>query len=362
MHFIIYISVGFIAMQLINVLLNALFRQKIQCSQQQNSELISVLIPARNEEANIDELLRSLQQTKNDKLEIIVFDDNSSDNTAHIVQQFCETDNRVQLIRSVHLPKDWLGKNHACYQLAQHARGNYFLFIDSDIKVNGNIAADAVSYLQKHRLGLVSVFPTQIQKTIGEKISVPIMNYILLTLLPLIFVRVSPFTSHAAANGQFMLFDAEIYRKLQPHRLVKESPVEDIAISRLLKKQKIKIACLAGEKRIECRMYHSYSDALNGFSKNIFMFFGNVPLLAFLFWVCACFGIVPVILFEKSAVLIYLAAMALIQVLYSVTSKQNVIYNILFFPVQLLFMLHVMLKAIITHKNKNYTWKGRNIY
>ena len=71
MHFIIYISVGFIAMQLINVLLNALFRQKIQYSQQQNSELISVLIPARNEEANIAELLRSLQQTKNDKLKLL---------------------------------------------------------------------------------------------------------------------------------------------------------------------------------------------------------------------------------------------------------------------------------------------------
>ena len=362
MHYLLYISFGFVALQLINVLLNFFFRQNILKTKTQNNELISVLIPARNEETNIDILLESLNKMKNKNVEIIFFDDQSSDDTAQIVKEFSQKDDKIQLVQSANLPSGWLGKNHACYQLAQHAKGKYFLFIDADVKLHGNILADAVFYLEKYKLGLLSVFPKQIQISIGEKLTVPLMNYILLTLLPLIFVRVSPFISHAAANGQFMLFEAETYKKLQPHCLFKESSVEDIAISRFYKKQRIKIACLTGEARIECRMYNSYTDALNGFSKNIFMFFGNMPVLAFLFWLCAAFSIIPLIIFDQKLVLVYLSVVVLIQFLYAITSKQNVLSTVLFFPIHLFYMLHIMIKGLITKKKKNYTWKGRNIY
>ena len=316
MQYLIYISMGFVCFQLLNVLLNFLFRQKILNTETQNSELISVLIPARNEEANIGTLLGALHKIKNDNIEIIVCNDHSTDGTAEITRKYFEKDYRIQLIHSEFLPNGWLGKNHACYKLAQHSKGNYLLFVDADVKLFGNIVDDAVLYLKKYKLGLLSFFPRQIQITIGEKLTVPLMNYILLTLLPLILVRVSPFKSHAAANGQFMLFDAEIYKKLQPHQQFKESAVEDIAISRFYKQQKIKTACLTGEKRIQCRMYTSYKEALNGFSKNIFMFFGNVPVLAFLFWACATLGFVPFFVLNTNLLLVYLFSVGLIVFLF----------------------------------------------
>lgn len=362
MQYWIYISSGFVAFQLINVLLNFLFRQKIADAGIQNHQLISVLIPARNEEANIGTTLDALHQIKSDHVEIIVFDDHSSDHTVQIVKQYSEKDSRIQLIQSVCLPSGWQGKNHACYQLSQQARGKYFLFIDADVKLHGNILADAVAYLKNYELGLLSVFPRQIQKSIGEKMSVPIMHYVLLTLLPLIFVRLSPFKAHAAANGQFMLFDAETYKKLQPHLQCKASPVEDIAISRYYKEQKVKIACVTGEERIECKMYSSYNDALRGFSKNIFMFFGNIPVLAFLFWFCAAAGIVPFVVLHVNYVAVYVSVVILIQVLYAITSKQNTFATILFFPVHLFFMFHLMINGWVVQQTKKYTWKGRNIY
>jgi glycosyltransferase involved in cell wall biosynthesis len=351
-----------VGLQLFNVLLNFLFRQKMPRSGSYNPERISVLIPARNEEANIGSLLETLHQMGDDRIEIIVYDDCSSDQTAQIVQHYSGKDARIQLIQSGDLPDGWLGKNHACHQLALRAKGSYFLFIDADVNLHGTIIANAVDYMKKHKLGLLSVFPKQIQVSAGEKFSVPLMNYILLTLLPLIFVRVSPFTSHSAANGQFMLFDADIYKKLQPHLLFRESPVEDIVISRFCKKQHIPIACITGEERIECRMYNSYTEALNGFSKNIFMFFGNVPVLAFLFWICAVFGIVPFIILQSSLALVYLAIVFLILLLYASINKQHIATTILFFPIHLIFMLHVMMKGLITKKKKNHTWKGRNIF
>lgn len=362
MYFLLYISLGFVGFQLFNVLINFIFRQKISKTEHHDNELISILIPARNEETNIGNLLDALHKIKNNNIEIIVYNDYSTDNTEEIIKRFAENDTRVKLIDSEDLPKDWLGKNHACYKLAQQAKGKYLLFVDADVRLLGNIVSDAVSYLKKHKLGLLSVFPKQIQVSIGEKFTVPIMNYILLTLLPLIFVRISPFKSHSAANGQFMLFDAEIYKKLQPHEQFKSSAVEDIAISNFYKNKEIKIACITGEERIVCRMYNSYKEALKGFSKNIFMFFGNMPVVAFLFWTFATMGIVPLLIFEPQLTFIYLLAVILVQILYAFTCKQNPILTVLFFPIQLFFMLQVMIKAMIIKKKKNYTWKGRNIY
>lgn len=361
MQYLVYISFGFLCFQLFNVLINFIFRQAIAKTEIQNNDLISVLIPARNEENNIACLLDALQKFNNN-IEILVCNDHSTDNTEEIISRYQTTDQRIRLIESEVLPKGWLGKNHACYQLAKQASGKYLLFVDADVVISGNIIADAVSYAKKHKLGLLSVFPKQVLLTIGEKKSVPLMNYILLTLLPLVFVRFSPFKSHTAANGQFILFESKTYFELEPHKQFKNSAVEDISISKFYKRQKIKIACLIGEERIQCRMYNSYKDALNGFSKNIFMFFGNSPIMAFIFWAFVTLGIVPIILYNINLILLYLLGVLLIQFLYAITCKQSIITTIVYFPANMFFMLRVMINALIIKKQKKYLWKGRNIY
>ncbi|MGC9472212.1 MAG: glycosyltransferase [Bacteroidales bacterium] len=349
-------------MQFINAFINFVFRQKLTSSEEEKEEKISVLIPARNEEENIANLLSDLQKFRCRYLEILVFDDQSTDNTVNVVRDFSGQDKRIRLIQSQDLPRGWLGKNHACFQLAQKATGKYYLFIDADVRIEGGMIADAVAFMKKHRLGLLSIFPTQIQKTPGEKLSVPIMHYILLTLLPLIFVRISPFKSHAAANGQFMLFNATVYEIRQPHRLFKSSAVEDISIARFLKEQKIKIACLTGEKRIQCRMYRSFSESLHGFSKNVLMFFGNRPVLAFLFWVFAALGFVPVLVALREYFIYYILGIISVQFLYSFTCRQNALRNTLLFPFHLIFLLQIMVNAILVKTQRKYSWKERNIY
>ena len=362
MQYLAYISIAFVAFQFVNVLLNFIFRQKMHKATMPFREQVSVLIPARNEEHSIGFLLDDLGQIKNNNLEIIVFDDQSTDNTASIVQKYAIKDNRIKMIESDGLPGGWLGKNHACYQLSQSAKGSYYLFVDADVRLYGSIIEDAVSFLKKRNLGLLSIFPIQIQETLGEKFAVPIMNYILLTLLPLFLVRFSPFTSHAAANGQFMLFNAFTYSKIQPHKLYKSSPVEDIAISRYFKKKNINIACLTGEERIKCRMYKSYKEATIGFTKNIFMFFGDQPVFAFLFWLFASFGFIPILISIPSYLVVYLITIIAIQLLYSLTSKQNILLNIILFPVHMVFLCQVLIKGSVLKTNKQYLWKGRNIY
>ena len=362
MLFLVCLSFSFIVFQLMNVIVNCLFRQKIRHSNSSTMEIISILIPARDEEQNIELLLSDLRKIDDCEVEIIVFDDQSSDSTADIVRRISLKDNRVRLYQSTGLPEKWLGKNYACYQLSQRARGQYLLFLDADVRVEASIVNDAVRYMKKHRLGLISVFPKQIQMSFGERVTVPIMNYILLTLLPLIFVRVSPFSSHSAANGQFMLFDNEVYRANDPHRQFAMSAVEDIQIARYLKNKKEKVACVTGEDRIRCRMYHSYKEAINGFTKNVFMFFGNKAVLAIAFWGLAALGFIPVMLYSLGLLGLYIALVVLIQILYSLACGQNFLKNIELFPLQLLFLINVIIISLKQRRNKKYLWKDRNVY
>ncbi len=362
MHYLSYISFAFLFFQFTNVLINYFFSQKPNRALFSGKHLVSLLIPARNEAKNIGTLLRHLQALENCNIEIIVCDDQSTDQTARIVQQYAQNDPRIRLIQSKNLPRGWLGKNHACYQLAQHAQGDFYLFLDADVQLYGTVVQDCVGYIRSFQLGLLSVFPHQILQTKGEKITVPLMNYILLTLLPLIFVRLSPFVAHSAANGQFMLFDAGIYQRFQPHKQFKKSAIEDIVIARFLKKKGIRTACITGESRVKCRMYENYGQALNGFAKNVFMFFGNLPILGFLFGLLSMAGFVPVIVFNQTFIWLYLLILLLNQFLISLITKQDKIVTILLLPIQLIFLFHVMVKALFIKKNSSRLWKGRDIY
>lgn len=362
MLYLAYISIFFVICQLVNAAMNLVYRQKPANLGGSDKTLVSVLIPARNEENNIGNSIESLLALEDKNIEILVFDDQSTDSTASIVESYSKKDPRVLLIRSDGLPKGWMGKNYACHSLAQKARGEYFLFIDADVKLYSDIIGATISSCEKNGLSLFSAFPKQIMVNTGEKISVPIMNYILLTLLPLVFVRVSPFSSHSAANGQFMMFSAKEYKKWLPHQKFKECAIEDLAISSFFKKNGIKTACIGGDERITCRMYQSYGDALKGFTKNIFMFFGGNPLLAILFWCFTTLGFIPVLALPTKFIILYLLSLILTRILVSLASRQAPITNILLMPLQQLFLAHVILNASILKFTKRYSWKGREIY
>ena len=237
MIYMAYISFGFLLMQFFTAWVNLLFWEKPRKVSQKSGKLVSVLIPARNEEDNIGNILNDLKNADNKNLEIIIFNDASIDKTEKVIENFSRLDKRIKHINSNDLKEGWLGKNYACYHLAQQANGNYFLFLDADVRLLGSIIGDILTFAIEKRMALVSIFPTQTMDSWGGKLTVPLMNYILLSMLPLILVRKSPFFPHSAANGQFMFFEAQDYRKFQPHKTFRKSAVEDVAIARFYKKQ-----------------------------------------------------------------------------------------------------------------------------
>ncbi len=324
-------------------------------------DLISVLIPARNEEGNISNCLQSLTEQNYPKLEILVLDDNSEDNTFCEAASFSEKDSRIKIIKGVPLPEGFTGKNWACHQLSQSASGGYLLFIDADVILEKNSILSAFNEVKRLNLGLLSVFPTQKISSAGEWLIVPLMNWLLLTFLPLYFIYSNKSHLLAAANGQFMFFRRYAYDSTGGHFALKSSITEDIAFARLLKQNNFPVKTYLGGEQIFCRMYSGFKTSFEGFTKNFFpgSALGPFIFLILITFLTFCFT-VPVLLVFISKIFIFPFMLIILQrILISVKSRQHTLINLLFHPLQITMLIILGINSVIVSKKKRRQWKGR---
>ncbi|MFC2112997.1 glycosyltransferase [Bacteroidota bacterium] len=358
---IAYSAIVFLGIRLAVVFSNVIFHYTSQNRWRTEDPFVSVLIPARNEESNIGNLLDCLLKQDYKNTEIIICDDGSTDNTAGILKEYCEKNKKISWFKGRSLPEGWTGKNFACHQLSEKANGDLFLFLDADMKISGDIIAFTAGYLEKKKLSLLSIFPKQLTLSRGERVTVPLMNWILLSLLPLPLVVFCKWPIFSAANGQFMFFKADHYRKLKCHKMVKSSPVEDIQIMKMLKKKKYRVVTQLGDDRVVCRMYDNYSEAVTGFSKNIFHFFSNSYVWTSFFVFFTSTGIVFVALWSAKFALLYFSITLLLRILISVISYQNIAFNLFYIPVQHFAFLNIISKALKNRQKGDLVWKERKI-
>lgn len=363
MIYLAWAIAAFFVLRFLVAATNLLFSPVLKKREFFGDPLVSVLIPARNEEKNIPFILEDLRNQSYNNIEVIVFNDQSTDQTGEIVTKYANTDRRFRMINSDGLPPGWLGKNNACHQLALKSSGHYLLFLDADVRIQPGIIESALAQAKKHHLKLLTVFPKQIMKTRGEKMVVPIMNRILLSLLPLILTRESSRPSLAAGNGQFMFFEKNAYFDSRPHEKVKQNPVEDILIARFYKKSGYKIQCMTGNETISCRMYQGFEDAMEGFARNIAEFFGGSHLAAFSYWLITTFGLF-IIAFYLPFVYLIIAVVLVVftNTATSIASRQSVIQNLIMGIVQQLFLGVVVVLSYKNKRLKKTRWKGRNIH
>jgi len=356
-----YIAFVFLGLRFLVVTVNFLFHLGVPKNEADLDQKISILIPARNEEANIGRILDCLLNQDYLNYEVWVCDDHSTDRTAKILEDFCQLHTRFKWFKGEKLPPGWTGKNFACFQLARKAKGEILLFLDADMEIHGNILSNKMDYMNKRRLKLLSVFPKQLMLSSGERATVPVMNWILLSLLPLPLVIFGLRSSFSAANGQFMMFRADIYHKLQAHSLVRASAVEDIEIMQHYKKKRYRCATHLGDSRVQCRMYSSYRAAISGFSKNVLHFFLGNLYWAFFYIIFTSFGLLFLALWSLPQFLIALSLALLSRVLISLMSHQKVLNNLLWTPVQHVSFLWMVKMALEQKFRGSMFWKGREI-
>jgi chlorobactene glucosyltransferase len=321
-----------------------------------------VLIPARDEEARIPILLEDLARSGFANLEILVYDDNSRDMTKEIVTKRMQQDDRIRLLEGGTLPAGWLGKNHACHHLAAEAKGSYLLFLDADVRVSPDLITDSLAFMESNKLDLLSLFPVQLMGSFGERITVPLINWVLVSLLPLWLTGRTRQASLAAANGQFMMFRREPYVQHSFHEMFKDNMVEDIHIIKKMKAMGYRVQTLLSNGQVTCRMYTNYQEALNGFSKNVKAFFGNNWLLMASFGILTAFGPLFVGLAMPVYMLwAYMAGVFLLRGIISVISRQNWLLNSIFLPLQVFSFWVIMIRGSINYLFGTMTWKGRRI-
>jgi len=324
--------------------------------------LVSVLIPVRNEQDNILALLESIYDQDYTEYEVIILDDGSDDNTYNICEVFASKHHQFRVMKGKKLPHDWLGKNYACHQLAKEAKGDYFLFLDADEKVNDSLLNSAVHRMRLYNLGLLSLFTNQQMDTFGEKAVVPLMHYILLNLLPLRLVYLVKNSTVAAASGQFMLFDAAIYRKNEWHKQVKDRVVEDVEIMRIVKSSGYNGEALLANGMISCRMYKSYTEAVNGFSKNFLAGF-NYSIITLLIYLVIIIGgpMIVMMTLNLQLIVFMIGLIILTRIMISLSASQNAWLNVLLHPLQMINLTIIAFMAIQKHLTKTTVWKGRQV-
>ena len=250
-------------------------------TQPESGQLVSVVIPARNESSTIATVVGSILSTSYHPIELVVVDDRSSDDTAAIVESF--SDPRLRLVRGEKLPAGWYGKPWACFQGYRAAKGDILLFTDADTRHGPELLARAVGALVTERADLVTVAPLQRCITFWERVVMP-QIWLLLAL------RYHPDAVNRArrerdviANGQFILTTREAYEAAGTHEAVRHEVAEDLALAQTYLRHGRKLHFAFAERLMETRMYQGLSHLIEGWSKNIYLggrrSFPHEPLL-----------------------------------------------------------------------------------
>jgi chlorobactene glucosyltransferase len=323
---------------------------------------VSILIPARNEADSIGLTIQSILAQSNSNFELLVLNDNSSDETVSKVLEAGGEDERVRLLEGRSLPSGWLGKNWACHQLAEAASGDYLLFVDADVTLQPQALAALMQHAQQESSDLLTIWPTQQTESWAERLTVPLISLVVLGYLPVLMVHHTPWRVFAAANGQCLLFHRHAYQQIGGHRAVRGQIVEDVALSRHVKGCGLKLRMADGSGLIRCRMYSNWPEVRDGFAKNILAGHGQSSLflmastlfhwMVFIlpwFWLFAGGGLWPLLL-----VAIGVGARAI-----TAYATGQRVRDALLMPISVVLMTSIAGRSIFWHWRGRTQWKGR---
>jgi chlorobactene glucosyltransferase len=334
---------------------------------------VSLLVPARNEARSIEGCVRGLLAQDYPALEVIILDDESTDDTGEILKRLTTEDARLRVIHGQPLPPGWLGKNWACQQLSQAASGEYLLFTDADTCHDPLMLHDSIAAALATNADLLSGMPHQEVKTWSEQLLVPILAWSFMAFIPIALAERVRAAFLSVSIGQFLLFRRSAYDKIQGHESVRDKVVEDFELARKIKKAGLQWRFVDATPRIHCRMYHNFREVFNGLSKNLYVVFGNIFFFALAWTALVISFLEPQLILLLALVgvvlpikLVLLSVLAIGQaiLLWGLTDlrfgfpiKQAALY-----PVTIVLSVLIGLRSMFAHTFKRgVTWKGRSV-
>lgn len=341
--------------------------------------LVSVLVPARNEARCIERCIRSLLAQDYPRLEVIVLDDCSEDGTGEILRAI--NDPRLRVIGGSPLPAGWVGKNWACHQLSQAARGEFLHFIDADTEHAPGTISAAVAMADRERASLVSAWPRLAMISLGEQLIIPMIVFFGMTFYPhALFVRLQRYPLAmrrvsrrllrylGAANGQSLLFRRSAYDTIGGHAALRDHLVEDVGLGREVASRigdGLRLINCEAQNFSTCRMYHSLAETWSGFTKNSrAVFEGNVAGFYAAGFAQFVFFLLPFFLLAVPGTTRVLAGLSVagIYLLRSILAWRfrTSWLSVLLHPIGQLLTLGIGLNSAIRSTFGGVQWKGRS--
>ena len=242
--------------------------------------LVTCCIPARNEEQNLEACIKSLLAGGHDRLEILVYDDESTDGTSEILARLAAKDDRIRPVETHTLPAGWNGKQHACQRMGEAARGDWLLFTDADVRFEPDwLKRTLEAVRERPRLGLLSAFPRELTGSIGEALYVPMIHVLLLSYLPMGGMRKTLQPAASAGCGQFLFARRTAWEESGGHAAFPDSMHDGIKMPRSIRTAGWQTDLVDGTDLCRCRMYCGFMESFRGFAKNGYEGLGSIWIL-----------------------------------------------------------------------------------
>src|SRR5438552_8148390 len=343
----------------------------------ENAQLVTVIVPARNEAHNIGRCVTSILSTTYPNLELVVIDDASTDGTADVARKASGGDSRARIVRNSPLPDGWFGKQWACATGAKVARGDILQFTDADTVHGRDLVTRSINAMRRTDADLFSVAGRQELGGFWEKVIQPQI----FTILSMRYggtesVNQSGRVSNKIANGQCMFVKRESYDAIGGHGSVRTSVAEDLLLAQRFFAARKRVVLMLAINQLSTRMYASLGEIVSGWRKDVFaggldaVPFGKIgrsilplalllppllellPPLALVLWALGMGTASNAILWA----LISCAATLLWWIVVYVTIGENPLYA-LAYPLGALVLLYIFFTAVI--RGRRVTWKGR---
>lgn len=331
---------------------------------------VSVLIPARNEAANLPDCLSTVLAQGQTIAEVLIYNDHSTDGTATIIHDYAQRDARVKPVPVQALEPGWCGKTFACAQLAQHATSEWLLFLDADVRLARGAIARMVEEARNRNLTFLSCWPGLVMQSFAEKALMPLLNFAVFTLYPGPLALSRSDAALGLAHGACMLFQRAAYEKFGGHAEVRDQIFEDTRLAQLWRASGRRGLALDGQELVRVRMYSSGREIWRGFEKNFFPAFRHqftfwsfmtlhavVFLLPFLLLPLAVSGMIA------AGDVLATAGLILLMRLLLAWRFQQPFWSVLLHPLAEVVLLLIGLASWWRcHSGQGVTWKGRQYH
>lgn len=284
-------------------LLNLALIPRLTLRAPERQPLVSIIIPARNEEHAIGATVRALLAQTYRNVEIIAVDDQSGDRTAAIVAEIAGSDPRLTLIRGEAPPAGWLGKPWALHQGSLRAKGELLFFIDADVVYAPEAVAAAVAHIERSGAALVALFPNFEMRGFWENVLMPQFAFAGFALLPSWLSNRTTRPALAIGGGVGNLVRRDAYAEADGHAALHQAVVDDVALARLVRGAGGRSEIVRAEHLVSIRMYHGLRSLVEGMTKNMYTAFGRSLWAGLLFVVIVAVGnFLPYALFAAAIV------------------------------------------------------------